>query len=87
MCRSIKRLDNFAPPATDVEIHDAAVQFVRKISGSKKPSKVNEEVFNQTVQEIEKSLSTLLKNLKTTATPRNRELENQKHLAKYKAQK
>jgi hypothetical protein len=75
MCRNIRMLYNFEPPATDDEIHAAALQFVRKISGFAKPSVVNEEAFNRAVSEVAKASSTLLSSLVTTASPRNREVE------------
>jgi hypothetical protein len=85
MCRNIKNLNNFEPPATDVEIHDAALQFVRKISGTQKPSLVNEEVFNTAIRDTEVALRKLVTGLKTTAPARNREIEAQKRIARSKA--
>ena len=75
MCRNIKTLFNFEPPATDAEIHDAALQFVRKLSGFTKPSKANEEAFDRAVDEITASARTLIDSLVTTADPRDREVE------------
>mgnify|MGYP001258083233 CR=1 FL=1 len=75
MCRNIKPLFNFEPPATRNEIHDAALQFVRKISGYNTPSKVNEAAFHQAVEDIEKTLRKLLKSLDTSAPPKDREVE------------
>jgi hypothetical protein len=75
MCRNIRPLYNFEPPATDDEIRAAALQFVRKISGSARPSAANEAVFNRAVDEIAQASATLLGSLVTTASPRNRELE------------
>ena len=75
MCRNIRTLYNFEPPATDDEIHAAALQFVRKISGFAKPSAVNEEAFNRATAEVAKASSKLLGSLVTTASPRNREVE------------
>lgn len=75
MCRNIKMLYNFEPPATDDEIRVAALQFVRKISGFAKPSAANEASFNRAVDEVAKASSTLLSSLVTTASPRNREVE------------
>ena len=75
MCRNIKTLFNFEPPATDDEVHDAAVQFVRKISGSTKPSRANEAAFNEAVEEIAAASRRLLNSLVTTAPPKNRETE------------
>jgi hypothetical protein len=73
MCRNIKTLFNFDPPATDAEIHDASLQFVRKLSGFTKPSKTNEAAFNRAVDEIAASARILVDSLTTTADPRNRE--------------
>lgn len=75
MCRSIRTLHNFEPPATDEEVHAAALQFVRKISGSRDPSRANQEAFEQAVTEIEASTRTLVDSLVTAAPPKNRELE------------
>ena len=75
MCRNIKMLYNFEPPATDDDIRAAALQFVRKISGFAKPSAANEEAFNRAVDEVTKASSKLLSSLVTTASPRNREVE------------
>jgi hypothetical protein len=75
VCRNIKVLYNFEPPATDDEIRAAALQFVRKISGFPKPSAANEEAFNRAVDEVAKTSSKLLSSLVTTAFPRNREVE------------
>jgi len=73
MCRNIKTLFNFEPPATDDEVHDAALQFVRKLSGSTKPSKRNEHAFNHAVEVIAAAARELLDTLETTQDPRNRE--------------
>jgi hypothetical protein len=73
MCRNIKPLFNFDPPATDVEIYDAALQFVRKISGSTKPSKLNQEAFDRAVRVIADAAQDLLEAMETTQPPRNRE--------------
>lgn len=75
MCRNIKTLYNFAPPATEEEIRAAAVQFVRKVSGFNAPSKANEAAFNRAVDEVTASARTLLQSLTTNATPRTREEE------------
>jgi hypothetical protein len=75
VCRNIKVLYNFEPPATDDEIRVAALQFVRKISGFSKPSAANEEAFNRAVDEVAKASSKLLSSFVTTASPRNREVE------------
>ena len=73
MCRNIKNLFNFDPPVTDEEIRAAALQFVRKISGSNKPSKANEAAFVAAVDDIAGVSARLLRSLQTTAPPRNRE--------------
>lgn len=75
MCRSIRTLHNFDPPATDAEVHAAALQFVRKISGSRDPSKVNQEVFERAVAAIEGTTRVLVDNLVTAAPPKDREHE------------
>jgi hypothetical protein len=82
MCRNIKVLCNFEPPATDDEIRAAVLQFVRKISGSAKPSAANEAAFNRAVDEIAQASATLLGSLVTAATPRNREIEAAKARAR-----
>jgi len=78
MCRNIHTLANFEPAATDDEVHAAALQFVRKISGSTKPSKANEEVFNRAVAEIAHISHHLLEDLVINAPPKNREVEAEK---------
>ena len=75
MCRSIKTLFNFEPPATDDEIRAASVQFVRKISGYHKPSQANEAAFNAAVDRVAAAAHQLLDSLQTSAEPRDRELE------------
>ena len=75
MCRNIKTLHNFEPPATDDEIRAAALQYVRKVSGSTKPSKANEAVFERAVDEIAHVTQHLLADLVTAASPRDREVE------------
>jgi hypothetical protein len=75
MCRNIHTLFNFDPPATEEEIRDASVQYVRKISGSTKPSRANEEVFARAVDEIAAATQRLLDGLVTTAAPKDREVE------------
>lgn len=75
MCRNIRQLFNFDPPATDDEIRAAALQFVRKISGFSKPSAANAEAFDRAVDEVALVSSTLLASLVTAALPRNREVE------------
>ena len=78
MCRSIKILFNFEPPATDEEIHASALQFVRKLSGFNTPSKANEEVFDRAVAEVTASARKLLRSLHTHAPARDREVEAEK---------
>ena len=78
MCRNIKTLANFEPPATDDEIHASALQFVRKLSGSTRPSRANEAAFNQAVDEVTAAAHRLVHSLHTSAPPRNREVEMQK---------
>jgi hypothetical protein len=78
MCRNIKQLHNFAPPATDQEIEAAALQFVRKISGFQKPSAVNSAAFAAALEEITRSSKKLLESLVTNAPPKDRETELEK---------
>ena len=78
MCRNIKTLFNFDPPATDDELRAASVQFVRKLSGFNKPSKGNEAAFEQAVDEVTDVAQRLLASLVTTTTPRDREVEAHK---------
>jgi hypothetical protein len=78
MCRNIKTLFNFEPPATDSEVRDAALQFVRKLSGFTAPSKTNAEAFNSAVEEITAAARRLVDSLETNAAPRDREIEAQK---------
>ena len=75
MCRNIKTLFNFEPPATEEEIRAASLQFVRKLSGFTKPSKANEEAFNQAIEEVSAAAGKLIASLVTTAEPRDREIE------------
>ena len=82
MCRNIKQLYNFEPPATQDEVREAALQFVRKISGSTKPSQANEAVFNDAVEHISKDLDILLAGLHTHAHSHDRETEAAKHKAR-----
>ena len=79
MCRNIKTLANFEPPATEDEIRASALQFVRKLSGTNAPSKVNEQAFNTAVEEVTEAAEKLIRSLKTTAEPKNREEEARKH--------
>jgi hypothetical protein len=85
MCRNIKTLANFEPPATDDEIRASALQFVRKLSGTTRPSRVNEETFNQAVDDVTAVARRLIASLETHAPPRNREEEARK--AKERAQR
>ena len=78
MCRNIKTLANFEPPATDEEIRASALQFVRKLSGSTHPSHVNEAAFHQAVDEVTATARRLLDSFETRAAPRNREEEARK---------
>jgi len=75
MCRNIKTLFNFEPPATEQEIRDASLQFVRKLSGFTAPSKANEAAFERAIEEITESARALIRSLVTTAEPRTREAE------------
>ena len=75
MCRNIKTLHNFQPPATEAEIRASAIQFVRKLSGFTKPSKANEAAFNDTVDKVTAAAQELLNTLTTNAPPRDREVE------------
>ena len=74
MCRNIKTLFNFDPPATDAEIRDASLQFVRKLSGFNKPSQVNEAAFHRAVDEVAAAARTLMHTLVTASEPRDREV-------------
>ena len=78
MCRNIKTLHNFAPPATEDEVRAAALQFVRKLSGFNKPSQANEAVFAQAVDDVTAAARVLLDSLSTNAPPRDREVEAEK---------
>jgi len=82
MCRSIKTLFNFEPPATDQEVHAASLQFVRKLSGFTAPSKANEATFNRAVEDVFVIARQLVDSLTTTAGPRNREDEAAKARAR-----
>jgi hypothetical protein len=82
MCRNIRPLHNFAPPATTDEVHDAALQYVRKISGFTKPSRANEEAFNRAVAAIAHATMHLLDDLVTNAPPKNRDDEAAKRRAR-----
>lgn len=85
MCRNIKTLANFAPPATDDEIRASALQFVRKLSGTTRPSRANEAAFNGAVDEVTAAAEKLIRALQINAPPRNREEEARK--ARERAQK
>ncbi len=82
MCRSIKTLYNFSPPATDEEIQAASLQFVRKLSGFRQPSRANEAAFDRAVDEVAAAARMLLDSLVTNAEPRDREIEAQRARAK-----
>ena len=82
MCRSIKTLFNFDPPATEEEIHEASLQFVRKLSGFQKPSKINEKAFNQAVEQVTEGTQKLIDSLVTTSKARNREIEARRSRAR-----
>jgi hypothetical protein len=85
MCRNIRTLYNFEPPATGEEVHDAALQYVRKISGFTKPSQTNAEAFERAVQEVADASTRLLDALVTTAPPKDREQEAAKRRARSQA--
>lgn len=78
MCRNIKTLFNFEPPATELEIRDASLQFVRKLSGFSVPSKANEAAFERAVEEVAHAARGLIRSMVTGAEPRNREVEAEK---------
>lgn len=82
MCRNIKTLFNFAPPATELEIRDASLQFVRKLSGFNVPSRANAEAFDRAVKDIAASARLLVDALVTTAEPRDREVEAERARAR-----
>ena len=82
MCRNIRTLFNFEPPATELEIRDASLQFVRKLSGFNVPSKANEEAFNRAVETVARAARELIDSLTTTAEPRDREIEAEKARAR-----
>ena len=85
MCRNIRTLHNFEPPATRDEVHAAAVQYVRKISGSTKPSQANQDAFDLAVREVAAATQTLLDSLTTSAPPKDREVEAAKARARAQA--
>src|ERR1700757_885085 len=82
MCRNIRQLHNFEPPADQAEVHDAALQYVRKISGATKPSQANAAVFERAVEEVALATQRLLDGLVTTAPPKDREVEAAKRRAR-----
>lgn len=82
MCRNIRNLYNFKPPATDEEIRASSLQFVRKLSGFNRPSKANEEAFERAVDEVARVARELIDSLVTTAPPRDREIEAEKARAR-----
>ncbi len=82
MCRNIKTLFNFDPPATDEEVRAASVQFVRKLSGFTQPSRVNQAAFERAVVEVSQIARTLIDSLSTNASPRNRQLEAERARAR-----
>jgi hypothetical protein len=82
MCRNIRTLFNFAPPATEDEIRASALQFVRKLSGFNAPSKANEDAFNDAVEEVSDAARRLLRSLETTRPPRDRAIEAEKARAR-----
>jgi hypothetical protein len=82
MCRNIRTLHNFEPPATHDEVHDAALQYVRKISGSTRPSQANAQAFEEAVEAVSAATHKLLEQLVTNAPPRNREVEAAKARAR-----
>ena len=85
MCRNIRTLHNFEPPATTEEVRDAALQYVRKISGSTKPSQANEAAFERAVEEVTAATTRLLDSLVTAAPPKDREVEAAKRRARSEA--
>lgn len=82
MCRNIRTLFNFAPPATEFEMRSAALQYVRKLSGQTKPSTANEAIFNEAVEEVTRATQKLLAHLETKSPPRDREIEAAKAKAR-----
>ena len=85
MCRNIRTLHNFEPPASETEVHEAALQYVRKISGSTKPSRANAEAFDRAVKAVEAATARLLSDLVTAAPPKDREVEAAKRRARFEA--
>ena len=85
MCRNIRTLANFAPPATESEIRASSVQFVRKLSGANKPSKANEELFQRAVEEVTAAAERLIRGWVTSAPPKDRDVEIRKMIEKSRA--
>ena len=85
MCRNIRPLNNFEPPATNDEVHLAALQYVRKVAGTTKPSAANQEAFDQAVAEVTRATRVLIDSLTTTAPPKDREVEAAKARARAQA--
>jgi len=85
MCRNIRTLHNFEPPASETEVHEAALQYVRKISGTTKPSRANADAFDRAVEAVEAATARLLSELVTTAPPKDREIEAAKRRARFEA--
>ena len=83
MCRNIRQLHNFEPPATEDEMRDAALQYVRKVSGYNKPSQANQEAFDRAVDAVASATSELLGSLTTTAPPKDREIEAAKRRERF----
>jgi hypothetical protein len=82
MCRNIRTLYNFEPPTTDEEVREAAVQYVRKVSGMQKPSQTNAEVFERAIDEVAATTSRLMQSLVTSSPPRDREVEAERRRAR-----
>ena len=82
MCRNIRTLFNFEPPATEIEIRDASLQFVRKLSGFTIPSQANEAAFDRAIEEVAAAARNLMNSMSTTAAPRNREIEAERARAR-----
>jgi len=82
MCRNIRTLHNFEPPATSEEIRSAAIQYVRKVSGMQKPSRANAEAFDRAVDDVAEATTRLLESLVTTAPPKDREVEAERRRAR-----
>jgi hypothetical protein len=85
MCRNIRTLHNFEPPASEHEVHEAALQYVRKISGTTKPSRANQAAFDRAVEAVTATTSRLLSELVTVAPPKDREVEAAKRRARFEA--